>query len=130
MIWDERVLDGLLAARRQIDAKSIGKRNHVAPGVTIPFAILSRQLLDAGNRHGHHALLFTLLELDGPVECTLECRLEIEFNRRRFAFGALWVAALPRFELIFFGRMAGTDLVLLLGRFCRGRSTIGAAIVG
>ena len=81
MVCGERFLDGLLLARHQIDAKLVGKRNQVAPGMTVTFGILGDQLLDAGRRHGHHPLLFTLLELYCLVERTLERRLEIRCDR-------------------------------------------------
>ena len=43
----------------------------------VTFDKLGHQLLDAGLRHGHGPLPFTLLELDWLVERTLECRLQI-----------------------------------------------------
>ena len=72
MVCGERFLDGLVLARHQIDAKLVGKRNQVAPGMTVTFGILGNQLLDAGHRHGNRPLLFALLELYGLVERTLE----------------------------------------------------------
>ena len=125
MVCSERFLDSLMLASDQIDAEFIAKRNQVAPGVTVTFGILGNELLDAHRRHGHRPLLFTLLELHRLIERTFERRLEIECNRWRLAFGALRVATLPRFELIFSRRTAGADFVLgrSTQRVCERRGT-------
>jgi hypothetical protein len=51
MVCDEGVLDGLLLAGEQINAKLVGKRKEVAPGTRIAFHELRDQLLDAGGEH-------------------------------------------------------------------------------
>jgi hypothetical protein len=107
----------LLVARCQIDAKSIGKCNQVASGMTIPFDILGNQLFNARHRHGNRPLLVALFELYWLVERAVERQLEIQGNRRRLTLGTLRVAALPGLELIFFGWTAWTDSVLLVRRF-------------
>src|SRR5262245_20673797 len=130
MVGGECLLDRLLLARHQINAKLVGERHQVAPGMTVAFDILGNQLLNARHRHGNCPLLVALFELYWLVEGAVERQLEIQGNRRRLTFGALWIAALSWFELIFLGRMARADLVLLVGRLRRrSRSTMGGAVV-
>src|ERR1700756_1937678 len=101
MVCGERFLDGLALARQQIDTKLVAEHDEVAPGLMITLGKLGNQLLDAGLRHAHGPLPFTLLELDRLVERTLERCLEIRRNWLRLAFGALRIATLARFELMF-----------------------------
>src|SRR5262249_53951516 len=88
--------------------------------MTVPFGELGDDLLDAGPRHGNHPLPFPLLELYCLIERTLQRQLEIQCNRRRLPFGALWIAALARLELVFPRGPTWADLVLL-GRCGRYR---------
>src|SRR5262249_37449983 len=109
MICSERVLYGLLLARDQIDAESVGQRDHIAPRMTVTFGILGNQLFDASGRHRNQPLFITLFEGYSLVECLLERDFQIQRDWSLLAFGALWIAAFPRFELIFLRRTAGTD---------------------
>ena len=129
MVSGERFLEGLLLARHQIDAKLAAKLDEVAPGLMVTFDILGNHLLDPRLRHGHGLLPFTLLELYWLAERTLECRLQIRRHWLRLAFETLRVATLPGLELIFFGRTAGADLVLWLGRLGWRGGRIGAAVI-
>ena len=129
MVCGDRFLERLLLARHQIDAKLVGKLDQVTAGLMVTFDKLGNQLLDASLRHGHGLLPFTLLELYWLAERTLECRLQIRRHWLRLAFETLRVATLPGLELIFFGRTAGADLVLWLGRFGWRGGRIGAAVI-
>src|SRR5262249_11974072 len=68
------------------------------------------------HRHGNDPLLLSLIEFCCLVERTLERQLEIKCNRRRFRFGAVWIATLPRLELIFPWRTARAHPVVRVRR--------------
>jgi hypothetical protein len=130
LVVRQGLLEDLALARHQIDAELVGKRNQVTAGMAVAFHKLSHQLLDAGLRHAHQLFLFALFELDFLAERPLERGFEIQCHRGLLAFGALGIAALARLELVFLGRTARPDLVLLVGRFSwRHTSRSGAAIV-
>src|SRR5262245_62926051 len=74
--------------------------------MTITFGKLGDQLFDACGRHRNQPLFIALFELYFLVERLLKRGFQIQRDWSLLAFGALRVAALPGFELIFSGRAA------------------------
>lgn len=127
MICGDHVLDGSLVVRYQIDAKSICKCKQVASSMTVTFDVLCNQLLDTGGRHRNQPLFIAPFELYFVVECLLERGFQIQRDWGLLAFGALWITASPRFELIFLRRTPRTDFIV--GRLgCRSTRSMARRV--
>src|SRR5262245_29796811 len=130
ILCGERFFAAILA-RHQLYPELVSQPEDVASRVAVTLGVLGHQLLNASRSHRHDALLLALPQSNFLVQRVLRQCLEVHGNRPGLPFGALRLATLPRFALMFLRRTTGPDLVFLVGRlgFHRGCG-IGPAVVG